>query len=207
MEIPRQKIQEADAFVRNLQKIKFVHYRDCYTHIDTTNFQISTKADFKEVKIDEGKNAQWQFNIIAELPTIIYRFKSKTGSQYLIDKENNLYRLSNHWGAVASCVWTLEGRGELCMSLMVCGEWELGVANLDDFTVYRRRQEKRRDFILNPFFVQQFKLVEDVQKELCVLRKCSEFNEFSNEDKFLIGNVYGRLTHEVNSLYFLSAKK
>ena len=45
--------------------------------------------------------------------------------------------------------------GELCMSLMVCGTWELGVANLKDFTVYRRRQEKRRDFILNPLWVHE----------------------------------------------------
>ena len=200
MEIPRQKIQEADAFVRNLQKIKFVHYRDCYTHIDTTNFQISTRIDFKEVKIDEGKNAHWQFNIIKEQPNIIYNFRSKTGSMYLIDKENNLYRLSNHWGAVASCIWTLEGRGELCMSLMVCGEWELGVANLKDFTVYRRRQEKKRDFILNPLWIQQIKLIDATRKELCVLRGCPEFNEFANEDKALIGTVYNRLQHEFYSI-------
>ncbi len=200
MEIPRQKIQEADAFVRNLQKIKFVHYRDCYTHVDTTNFQISTKADFKEVKIDEGKNAQWQFNLIAELPTIVYKFKSKTGSQYLIDKDNNLYRLSNHWGAVASCVWTLEGRGELCMSLMICGEWELGVANLKDFTIYRRRQEKRRDFILNPLWIQQIKLLIPIQEKLQEIKFSPEFKELSSDDKNLIGTSWGKVTGELNSL-------
>jgi len=200
MEIPRKKIQEVDAFVRNLQRIKFVHYRDCYSHINTTNFQISTKADFKEVGIDEDKNVHWQFNIIAEQPNIIYNFTSKTGSKYLIDTDNNLYRLSNHWGAIASCVWTLEGRGELCMSLMVCGAWELGVANLKDFTVHRRKQEKKRDFILNPFWIQQIKLVDATRKELCILRACPEFNEFANEDKYLIGTVQSRLEYEFRTI-------
>ncbi|MFA5207463.1 MAG: hypothetical protein WC428_02285 [Candidatus Paceibacterota bacterium] len=200
MNIPRIEIQQADSFARNLQRIKFIHYRDCYTHIDTTNFQISTKADFKEVKIDEGKNAHWQFNLIAEQPNIIYNFKSKTGSQYLIDKENNLYRLSNHWGAVASCVWTLDGRGELCMSLMVCGEWELGVANLKDFIIYRRRQEKRRDFILNPLWIQQIKLLIPIQEKLQEIKFNPEFKELSSDDKNLIGTSWGKITGELKSV-------
>jgi hypothetical protein len=83
---------------------------------------------------------------------------------------------------------------------MVCGEWELGVANLSDFTVYRRRQEKRRDFILNPLWVQQIKLLIPLQKELKEIKESSDFKELSGEDKNLIGTTEGKLFHELKSL-------
>lgn len=90
--------------------------------------------------------------------------------------------------------------GELCVSLMVCGEWELGVANLKDFTVYRRRQEKKRDFILNPLWIQQIKLLIPLQKKLKELKESPAFKELSGEDKCLIGTTEGRLFYELKSL-------
>ena len=199
MRIPRKKISEMFEYVEEIQNSKYIHYRDVHSEIDTTNFQTSTKADFKRVKIDSDKNAHWQFNIIKDRENICYYFKSKTGSQYLIDNDNNLYRLSDHWGAVASCQWTLEGKGELRMSVMTSGPWELGVANLRDFEVFRRKQEKRRDFIVNPNWLNQVMVLEPLKETLQTLRK-EGFETRKAKDKELIGRSYGKLLHLFNEI-------
>lgn len=200
MKILIKKILEMNEYLEKIQDTQYVHYRDLNKVIDTTNFQTSTKADFKRVKIDTDKNAHWQFNIIKEQPNIIYNFTSKTGSQYLIDTDNNLYRLSNHWGAVASCQWTLEGKGELRMSVFVCGEWKLGVANLKDFGIFRRKQEKRADFVQNPDWLNQVMVLTPMKEKLDKMRMSSKFKKLSDEDKELVGKSYGRLLRTFNSI-------
>jgi hypothetical protein len=200
MNIPREEIQKMNEYIEKINNGKFIHYRDLNKIIDTTNFQISTKTDFKKVKIDADKNAHWQFNLIEKQPNITYRFISKTGSKYLIDANNNFYRLSDHWGAVRSCLWTLEGEGELRMSVFINGEWELGVANLKDFQIFRRKQEKRADFVQNPNWINQVMVLSPLKEKLHKLRVSRTFNKRSAEEKELIGKNYGKLQYLFNEI-------
>jgi hypothetical protein len=177
-----------------------VHYRDLYTNIDKTNYQTSTKADFKRVKIPTGKDVHSYFSMISQQHNIISRYRSKTGSKYAIDEDGNVYRASNHWGAVASCQWTLEGEGQLCMSIFETGDWELGVANLRDFEVFRRAQEKRADFLLNPKWVEGIKAIIPTKEKLEAIKFSQQFEQLSPNDKELVGRNWGKFTAELKMI-------
>jgi hypothetical protein len=86
------------------------------------------------------------------------------------------------------------------MSLMISGAWELGVSNLRDFSVYRRLQEKRRDFILNPEWLNQIKTLIPMKDELKAMKSNPEFNQLSDIDKNLIGSTLGRLIGEIKTI-------
>jgi len=140
MEIPRKHIRGQRNLVMKLNGAKFMHYRDLHKNIDTTNFQICTKVDFNAIEQDTAHdNINETWDRLKNNCVVVYDFTSKTGSKYFIDDEDNVYRLSNHWGAVASCEWTREGQGQLMMSVFESGAWEIGIANLRDFQVFRRK--------------------------------------------------------------------
>jgi len=190
MEIPRQYIESQRKFVENLEDIKYIHFRDLYPNIDSTNFQICTKVNFKAIE-NTHKNIRETWGRLKHNSTITYEFTSKTGSQYFIDDKNNIYRLSDHWGATASCEWTLEGKGQLAMSIFEKGEWEIGIANLKDFEIFRRKDDRRRDIIVNPQWINQIKTLIPVKEKLQTLMVNPEFKELSDKNKKFIGENFG----------------
>ena len=197
MRIPRKAIESTKEYVVGLHKIKYVYYRDLYETIDLTNFQISTIVDYKRIGINAGDDAIRQFNLIKENNVILYEFTSKTGSKYIATENGDLYRLSNHWGAVASCRWTLEGSGCLEPYVFITGEWELGMANIKDFQVFRPEQRRRRDFILNPEWKKQIAIILPIKEKLIELKACPEFKTRPVKDKQLIGSTLGFISHEL----------
>lgn len=77
--------------------------------VNYNNFYILTLADFKEVNNDTILKE------IKESPDFI----SVSGSRYLYGN-NGVYRLSNHWGGVASCYWTINDREIKGLKLGFC---------------------------------------------------------------------------------------
>jgi len=161
MRIPRKHILEQKELINQLNSIKFVHYRDLFSEINRTNFHICTKVDFKAIKKSpEHKDIHETWGRLKNnLPHDNYykTRKSTSKSEYIIDENDNVYRFSDHWGAVASCEWTLEGQGQLMMSVFENGDWEIGVAKLNDFKVFRRSVDRRKDFVINPKWLEKIK--------------------------------------------------
>ena len=159
MRIPRKHILEQRELINQLNSIKFVHYRDLISEIDKTNFHISTKVDFKAIeKKPEHKNIRETWGRLKHNTPHEYYYmsrKSSSKSEYIIDEHDNVYRFSDHWGAVASCEWTREGQGQLMMSVFESGDWEIGVANLSEFKVFRRTVERKSDFVINPKWLEE----------------------------------------------------
>jgi hypothetical protein len=199
MKIPRKHIESQRKFVSTLEDIEYIHYRDLHKNIDTSNFQICTKVDFKAVG-KAHENILETFGRLNNENTVVYEFKSKSGSQYFINDKGDVYRLSNHWGAVASCEWTREGQGELRMSIFIDGDWEIGVANLKDFKIFRRKDDRRVDIILNPLWVKKMKTIIPTRKKLAALKCSPDFKDLPAEDKKYIGENYGYFTAIIKTM-------
>jgi len=198
MRIPRKRIQKAHNLISKLKSIKYVHFRDVYKEIDHTNFQTGTKTDFKKIPIIHNAHCTWDKLSKEFADSIILKYKSKTNSKYFILKNGDVYRLSNHWGAVSSCEWTLDGKGELRCSVFVTGEWEIGVSNLKHFSTFRRNQVRRCDIIINPEWEKQMIPVILIKDELYKLKTKYIFDFIPVEDKKLIGKSYYTICKELN---------
>ncbi len=184
-------------FVMELYKIKYVHYRDIYPNIDVTNFQTSTKVDFAPVLQDpKHENIQETWGKLMHENNPDYYFKSKSCSEYF-EKDGKIYRFSDHWGAIASCEWTIEGRGQLIRSVFDKGDWEIGVADLKDFKVFVRLIQERRHKVLNPEWVKSIVKVEPLVKTLDKIKYGGEFKEMKDDDKQLVGSTLGWLSREL----------
>jgi len=199
MRIPRKFIGGQREFLQSLYNIKYIHYRDLHTEIDSTNFQICTKVDFKAIeKNPDHKDIRETWGRLKASMTLTYDFTSRSKSQYIIDDKDNVYRFSNHWGAVASCEWTREGQGQLMMSVFECGEWEIGVANLKDFKVFRRKNDRRKDMILNPVWIEHMKSLIPTSEKLHALKYHPDFKDLPSVDKQLIGENFGIFRKELS---------
>lgn len=201
MRIPRKRIEAQRKFIYELHEIKHIHYRDLYHHIDSTNFQTCTKVDFKAIEQDPcHENIHETWGRLMHAKKGEYYFKSKTKSEYFIDDHDNVYRFSDHWGAVASCEWTREGKGQLAMSIFEKGDWEIGVANLKDFEVFRRSVDRRVDKVLNPEWITEMKTVVPMGKKLEALKTDPKFKSRCDKDKMFIGQNYGFFRKELSLL-------
>lgn len=199
MEIPRKEIRHDRNYIMRLNGAKFMHYRDLHKNIDTTNYQICTKVDFKAIK-QAHDDVRETWGRLKHYRVMVYEFTSKTGSQYFIDDNDNVYRLSNHWGAVASCEWTREGEGQLMMSVFESGDWEIGVANLKDFKIFRRSVDRRVDMIINPKWFEKMKTFIPMKNKLAELKSYSEFQNLPSEDKKLIGENFGFFHYQLSCI-------
>jgi hypothetical protein len=123
---------------------------------------------------------------------VTYTYKSKSGSEYFSTKNGDMYRLSDHWGAAASCEWTLDGTGELRMSVMTNGPFQMGVANLKDFQIFRRKDDRRRDIRVNPEWKEKIKVIIPLCETLRHLMSNPEFKELVDTDKQFLGESYGK---------------
>lgn len=83
------------------------------------DFLISTKADYVSVSRDC-------------LPVGNCHYRSHSGSQYWY-ASNGVYRISNHWGKVGSCYWTIDG--------LECKEMKIGFCTWKGFTDYDHTEE------------------------------------------------------------------
>lgn len=200
MRIPRKQIYDAIFLIKNLEKIKNIHYRDIYSSIDHTNFQTATKTDFKRVKIEKNVHCTWNKLINSLNESILFQYKSKSGSKYIVLNNGDIYRLSNHWGAVSSCEWTLEGEGELRCSVFVTGNWEIGVSNLNNFIVFRRKIPARKEIIINPVWKETIAPLIPLRDKLYKLKNKYIFDFMPVEDKKLIGCSYSKISKELCNL-------
>jgi hypothetical protein len=203
MRISRKLISETVNFVRRLDREKMVHYRELYKEIDHTNFQISTKTDFKRVeKKNKGILKLWDRikRESAENKNFQGFHKSKSGSQYIITKDGFIYRLSDHWGAVASCEWTLEGEGNLKERVFEKGPLEIGKAHLSDFTLFLRKNLARKDFVINPQWKEKMLKTEPVLTKLAILRAEETFRSRPVKDKIFIGESFGEINSRLKQI-------
>lgn len=69
---------------------------------------MSTKASFKSL-FKNPKYVSWRciYNKWDKLKALGFEhYESESGSEYLVDKKTgDIYRLSDHWGNVGSCMW------------------------------------------------------------------------------------------------------
>jgi hypothetical protein len=193
MDIPRLEIEETKKFIQEQESIKYVHYRDLYKHIDHLNFQICTKVDFKEIKpTHENVKESWGRLKHSFVGDIIFEYKSKSGSEYFITSNGNVYRFSDHWGAVSTCEWTLDGTGELYQSLMICGPLQMGVANLRDFVIFRRKHPRKVDILINPQWTAKIVEIVPLVVKLESIKFSPEFQDLPGPDKQLVGASHGQ---------------
>jgi hypothetical protein len=187
------EVRKTEKKLKELEDIRYIHYRELYPEITIDNYQTCTKVDFKEVKTEyENVREGWGRLKHSLGDEVIYYYKSKSGSEYFSTKNGDLYRLSNHWGATASCEWTLDGTGELRMSVMTEGPLQMGVANLRDFQIFRRRDDRRRDIVVNPEWKERIKVIIPITRILHNMMADMEFKLLMDDEKYFIGSSYGK---------------
>jgi hypothetical protein len=196
------EVEEAKRKIEEIEHMKLIHYRELYPRIDHTNFQICTKVDFRGIEKPENhKSIRETFDRIKNEKPIIFEFKSKSGSEYFITPEGNVYRLSDHWGAVASCEWTREGEGNFMMSEMISGDLEIGVANLCDFKLFRRKEDRKVDKLLNPEWIEKMtQILKDIaplNQKLESIIKSPEFKNFPLHEKQALGPAFGYISKHI----------
>lgn len=193
MDIPREKIIETRDWVNKLRDIQYVHYRDINLKVTHHDYQTCTKVDFEPVE-NKYENIyelwgrlkdHYKDQIITE-----HKSKGKSKSQYFTTSDGVVYRLSDHWGIVKSCVWTRGGKGNMVASLMLSGPMEIGRAQLSNFKVHRYIDQNRH-MVLNPAWVEQIVTIVDFTNHLLKLKQDPEFNNLPSEDKELIGRWGG----------------
>lgn len=196
MEIPRQKIKETKLFLEENQTPKMIHYRELYKEITFYNFHISTKVDFKRVTEKEWKDVS---NVINKLK---FTHTSESGSSYMVTDDGLVYRKSNHWGAIASCEWTLEGEGQLICSIFESGPVEWGVAKMENFKVFLRPVLAKKDFRINPEWIDKFRFMKKFVSELFELIADESFERRPAQQKALIGHHYGMFKGFIKDIKF-----
>jgi hypothetical protein len=189
MRIPRRQIRKANKIIEANKHLKHVHFRELVKDIDHTNFHISTKVDYK--KVDKKWKEIWK--LCCYDGKVLFHHISKTGSEYLINRDGDVYRYSDHWGAIASCEWTIDGRGQLIQSIFEKGDWEVGVANIEDFKLFLRKNLPRRDFRVNPVWKDQMVVVVETFEKLKLLKNEDKFDNRPRRQKILIGENFGKL--------------
>ena len=207
MRIPRKLIADTKKLVRSYKSKKLIHYRDFYEEIDIDNFHIGTKVDFKKIVkknkffffIKKDVNKVWE-KILSE-NEVVFSYKSKSGSEYLVNNKNEIFRLADHWGAIAGCEWTLDGKGELRTNVFITGPMTIGLATLSDFISFKRRISPKKDYVVNPEWKEQLKNIKRVADQLQRLKdRKEEFKVLSNEDKNFIGVNCGNFRYEIRNV-------
>jgi len=207
MNIPKEEIIRLRRLIEDSSVKKRIHYRDLHLEVDITNYQTCTKVDFKAVE-DPNDNPHFTWYQLKEKfkgkITSEYESHKKSGSKYFTIGNGDVYRISNHWGCVKTCVWSREGEGNFIASLMLSGPVEIGVANISDFKVYRQKHEWRKDMIINPEWVEKITpLIPEIQnmvETLLEIKRSEEFTDMSSEDKFLIGTNFGKFRGDLKKI-------
>ena len=92
--------------------------------VTTHDYYLGTKAGFKLVKSAENVRDAWEK--LKQQDGFRYEHSPKSDSEYLVnDKTGEIYRISDHWGWVASCRWSIDDQAPSGFSI--------GKANIKDF--------------------------------------------------------------------------
>ena len=196
MRVPRKQIQDTKNLIKKFSSIKLIHYREVYDSIDYTNFHIATKVDFKRISRKNKSILKLWKQLKAE-NNVIYSYESPSGSEYIVNDQDEVFRLSDHWGAIAGCEWTIEGDGNLIPSIFVTGPVELGKAHISDFKIFRRKTSPKKDYVVNPVWKDKLRGIKKVVNSLQKLKDNPEFKALPNEDKQLIGSNFGNFRAEM----------
>ena len=199
MDIPREEIISTRDWVFELNKSKYIHFRELNPEITSENYQVCTKTDFEPID-NEYENI---FEMWGRLKdsfkdhiTHTHESKGKSKSKYFCTDDGYVYRLSDHWGIVKTCVWKRNGEGNMIASLMLSGDMEIGRAHLSTFKIHRY-QDWKKDIVLNPAWVEQISTIVDFTNHLLTLKQDPEFNNLPGEDKMLIGKWGGMFKNQL----------
>lgn len=163
---------------------KMVPFRSIIKEVSRNNFHISSQVDFKEIHLTS------HFNDIRELWATLSdkgtNFKSRGGSEYWIS-DKTIYRLSDHWGGVASCFWTIEGEGDPNFQIEKIGPFRIGWAHIKDFKDYHVRFKKQD--LIDPEWCDEIikPLTETLEDLLKIKEAVWEDAEVPGETKGFIG--------------------
>ena len=86
---------------------EMVDLYDIAPKVTTHDYYLGTKADFKLVKSAENVRDAWEK--LKQQDGFRYVHSPKSDSEYLVnDETGEIYRMSDHWGWVASCRWSID---------------------------------------------------------------------------------------------------
>lgn len=103
---------------------EMVDLYDIAPKVTTHDYYLGTKADFKLVKSAEDVWDAWEK--LKQQDGFRHVHSPKSDSEYLVnDKTGEIYRISDHWGWVASCRWEINDRAH--------SGFNIGKANIKDF--------------------------------------------------------------------------
>ena len=200
-----ESLHEEDISIEDLQEIlepidnkilkkTYVPFRNVIKEVNKHNFYISSKADFKEISSDGYENIHHLWEDLKKEGTL---YKSRSTSQYVIG-DDILYRISDHWGGVASCLWTLDGEGDPNFRIEKIGPLQVGYAYYKDFTPYEVYFKKDR--ILDPEWIET--IIDDLHKAIPILVNLKKLEDKSIPFKVLVGqhlSKYNKILGEIDS--------
>lgn len=103
---------------------EMVDLYDIAPKVTTHDYYLGTKADFKLVKSAENVWDAWEK--LKQQDGFRYVHSPKSDSEYLVnDETGEIYRISDHWGWVASCRWSIDDQAPSIFNI--------GKANIKDF--------------------------------------------------------------------------
>lgn len=188
MDIPREEIKKANQLVSSVPK--FVHYRDIHPEINKDNYQTCTRVDYHPIE-NTCKNIIEMWGRLKAIHkdkiTSEHESHPKSGSKYFTTEDGYVYRMSNHWGIVKTCIWTRAGEGNFIASLHLSGPVEIGRVHLSEFEVYRMKDDRKKDLIINPKWIERVMTLVDLANHLLEIKHSPEFKNLSIEDKKLVG--------------------
>ncbi len=170
-----------------------IRYRDVNKDITLDNYYISTKTIFTNLLGDglinpSKKEREKKWNDIGNIDGIIHKNSPISSSEYYLDpKTGDIYRLSDHWGTVASCFWKLNTRYNT--------EHTIGKSNIKDFNIYIDPFDHPSSFIRNPKYSEMTKVL---------LPKCiSELHELKKmiiDGNIITGFSQNQIDHCLNKV-------
>lgn len=103
---------------------EMVDLYDIAPKVTTHDYYLGTKADFKLVKSADDVRDAWEK--LKQQDGFRYVHSPKSDSEYLVnDETGEIYRMSDHWGWVASCRWSIDDQAP--------SGFNIGKANIKDF--------------------------------------------------------------------------
>lgn len=138
---------------------KFITAREAMPEVSKDDYFLDTKTTFKSV-FGEGVSFNdeifYKWSEMKDSGKYEHHKSPKSDSEYLIDNESgDIFRLSDHWGRVASCTWSLEGSSG--------SKWDIAKSNISNF------ERKYTGEYFNPVYRE--KMVEAAHVALPIISK------------------------------------
>ena len=180
-----------------------IKYRDIHKEITFDNYYISTKTTFNNLLGDglinpSKKERDEKWNEIGSIEGIVHKKSPLSSSEYYLDyKTGDIYRLSDHWGTVASCFWKLNTRYKT--------EHTIGKSNIKNFEIYIDPFDHPSSFITNPKYKDNVKLLlPKCISELKDLRKTiKDGNTISGFSQDQINHCLSKVNDKIEQYDFI----